>query len=359
MTQIAQRARTVDRDEARVDARLRAVTRELQTRGVGHHHAFGDMVDHLADLVLGGKRLRSLLVMSAWRTMSDSDLNLGPALDVACAFELLHNALLAHDDVIDNDDRRRGQPNVAGRATADVVDRGATAGGAVGFGVASGIIAGDLLLSSAHRLVSSCDAPGDVRLELVQVIDDAVVAAAAGEHADAWFGLGLEESDWSRVLRTIELKTARYSFQAPLRAASILAGADQDVRAALDEIGRRLGVVYQLRDDVLGVFGRPDVTGKSAQGDLREGKQTLLVAFARTTPDWARVSHLFGSPALTDAGAEQLRTVIRDCGALERVERTIDAESDAVRAIVAGAGFVHELDELLLDVLDRSAERAA
>ncbi|MGC5627996.1 polyprenyl synthetase family protein [Georgenia sp. Z1344] len=362
MTQIAQRVPTLSAratDESELDGRLREVTDELRTRAARHHHAFRDLVDHLAGLVLGGKRLRSRLLLAVWRSLSRGDRQADAALDVACALELLHNALLAHDDVIDNDTVRRGEPNVSGRAAARAARLGTARGAADAFGAASGIIAGDLLLATAQRLVATCDVDTTTRRRLVELLDEAIVDAAAGEHADAWFGLGSEESDAGRVLRTTELKTARYSFQAPLVAAAVLAGTDHHTAAALDRIGRGLGVVYQLRDDVLGVYGDPELTGKSVHGDLREGKQTLLVSVARTSPGWTQVAHLFGSPTLTDAGAEELRAVIRDSGALAEVERTVRAECDAVRRHIEEAGLDADLERLLLDVLARCAERAA
>src|SRR5690606_24160006 len=98
-------------------------------------------------------------------------------------------------------------------------------------------------------------------------------------------------------------KTAHYSLELPLRAAAVLADAGLEIEERLGAVGRSLGILFQMQDDLLGVFGDPDRTGKSASGDLREGKQTLLVAFARDTPAAASAAGRFGAPALAEAGA--------------------------------------------------------
>lgn len=138
----------------------------------------------------------------------------------------------------------------------------------------------------------------------------------------------------------------------------MLGGASAAAVERLGEIGRHLGVAFQLRDDVLGVFGSAELTGKSVLSDLREGKETLLIAYARVHPDWSRAAHGFGSPELDDAGAARLRRAIESSGARDRVERLIDARCTAAVDAIAAAQLPHDLHEALTVTAGICAERA-
>ena len=141
--------------------------------------------------------------------------------------------------------------------------------------------------------------------------------SAAGELADVVHAGSPEPPEVGRVLATLEQKTAVYSFECPLTAGAVLAGASEGAIGALARYGRLVGVAFQITDDILGVFGDPAVTGKSTASDLREGKQTALTAHAATTDAWPAISARLGDPELDDAAADVLRSALLDCGALD------------------------------------------
>ncbi|MCR8675771.1 polyprenyl synthetase family protein, partial [Micrococcus sp. HG099] len=156
-----------------------------------------------------------------------------------------------------------------------------------GAGTAVALIGGDVLLVEALRLAMTCTPDPGRAAPVAAVVLDAATASAAGELEDVLLGLARhtgEEPEPERILAMQRLKTAHYTVSAPLRAGALLAGADPDVAAGLGEAGADLGVAYQVVDDVLGVFGAPEQTGKSADGDLREGKATVLTAHGRRDP---------------------------------------------------------------------------
>ena len=257
----------------------------------------------LSDATQGGKRFRPALVLAAHEAFGAP--HPAAAAEVAAAVEVLHTAFVIHDDVIDGDDVRRGRPNVAGRFAGRANELGAPDVEAGHFGATAAILAGDLALATAVRTVATCFAPRTTVHRLLDLFDEALHATAAGELADVRYAMGVEEVTLGDVLRMAELKTGAYSFQLPLQAGAILAGAGDDVIERLGEAGRLLGIAFQLNDDLLGVFGDPAITGKSALCDLREGKQTALVAHARTTEMWPQLSLLVGRSDLTEAqGAE-------------------------------------------------------
>jgi geranylgeranyl diphosphate synthase type II len=319
----------------------------------------GDQVGLLwrraADSARGGKRLRPRLVLLAYEALGGHDR--AAAAVVAAAFEVLHSALLLHDDVLDGDLVRRGRPNLAGAFAASAAESGAEPVTATAWGTASGLLAGDLLLSGVHALIARVDSPA--RAQLSEIVDDAVFLTAAGEHADVGFALGVMPAESDDIRRMMEHKTATYSFAAPLRAGAVLAGADPATADALWRIGTDLGLLYQLRDDMLGVFGIEELTGKSAMGDLREGKRTLLIAFAEREDAWRDVAHLFGLRSLAADDAERLRAAIIDSGAVAAVEALIAEQLAQVGQDIDDAGLPDLLRSGLRSIAGMCAERDA
>lgn len=320
----------------------------------GPRHA--ELIDTLRRNAAGGKRLRPQMVLAAYETLGGVDLDV--ASRVAAAYELLHTALIVHDDVIDRDFVRRGRPNVSGRYRDIATTAGISLPLAEHRGMSVAVIAGDLALAGAYRLVHECGADDLTRGRLVELLDDAVSASAAGEYADVDFSLQPTMPTVDEVAEMERLKTAWYSFEAPLQAGAVLAGAPLGTIDALGAVGRNIGIAYQIVDDVLGVFGEEDVTGKSAIGDLREGKRTVLIAYAATRPEWAPVAHLFGDPGLDDDGAALLREAIARSGAKSYAERLASDYANRAWEALAGAAIPEptraELAPIVRAVLERT-----
>jgi geranylgeranyl diphosphate synthase type II len=262
---------------------------------------------------VGGKRFRPRMVFAAYDALGGTDVE--AAACIGAAFELLHTALIVHDDVIDRDFVRRGAPNLAGTYRDMALATGSSPAGAEHRGISAAVIAGDLALFNAYRLIDRSGVGDAVRGRLVEVMDDALFASAAGELIDVDFSFMPDVPRVDDILTMERLKTAVYSFECPLQAGAILAGASEETVATLGDFGREMGIAYQIVDDLLGVFGTEAETGKTTTGDLREGKRTVLIAYATSAPGWDALSELFGDPELDDAGAEKLRAHLVDCGA--------------------------------------------
>ena len=273
----------------------------------------------LTEAVDGGKRFRPALLDVAYRAWGGRDRDAVAA--VAAAIELLHTAFVVHDDVIDADDTRRGRLSVLGAHTRAADAVGVVPERAREYGVAAGILAGDLALAAAVRTVATCGVDREVVERLLDLFDTVLHVSAAGELADVWLGVGAGEPTVEAALLLAERKTAEYSFALPLQAAAVLAGAGAATVVAAGEIGRSLGTAYQLLDDVQGVFGDPTSTGKSRLSDLRSGKQTALVAHARTTAAWATLAPYVGLATLTDDEATVVRDLLTASGSRAHVER--------------------------------------
>lgn len=286
----------------------------------------------------GGKRFRPRLVCAAHDALGG--VRPEDAAIVGASFELLHTALIVHDDVIDRDHVRRGIPNISGAYRDAALAAGASTVVADHAGLSAAVIAGDLALAGAHRIIDRTSLGAPVRHRIHRLIDEAVFTAAAGELADVEFALGGIEPDLDDILAMERLKTAVYSFETPLAAGAELADASEHEIAALRSFGREVGIAYQVVDDILGVFGVEEQTGKTVLGDLREGKRTVLIAAAAAADQqWLDSSVGFGDPELDDAGAERIREHLRRCGALD-VARDLavshaDRGMDAIRDLPA------------------------
>lgn len=326
--------------------------------------------DHAAASLQGGKRLRARFCWWGWRGAADRtgapDSDAAAVIGVAAALEVFQAAALVHDDLIDNSDTRRGRPS-AHRALEAGHRASGWAGDPDAYGRSAAVLLGDLLVAWSDDLLE----------ESLALLPPRSAATARAEYArmrrDVTMGQYLdiaEESAWSvagdddhaaRALRVASYKSARYSVQQPLVIGAALAGADESQLAALRAFGHPIGMAFQLRDDVLGVFGDAAETGKPAGDDLREGKRTALVAFARaaaTDQDRARIDALLGDAEMDDADLAWLRDrIARD--ARDRVETLIadyaaEAE-DALAGAPLGEDAAQELRALARAAVDRRA----
>ncbi|MES2866162.1 polyprenyl synthetase family protein [Microbacterium profundi] len=317
----------------------------------------------------GGKRLRARFCHAGWRAVarfSARDAIETDALwDLCAALEIFQSAALVHDDLIDNSDTRRGVP-AAHRSLEQQHRTLSWSGDAEPFGRAAAILLGDLLVAWSDDLLEQAltglaQAP-DVRREYARMRRD----VTTGQFLDI-----AEESAWlvnpisehaDRALRVVSLKSARYSIEQPLLLGALLAGADESQQSALRSFGHPIGMAFQLRDDVLGVFGDQSVTGKPAGDDLREGKRTVLIAFTREQLDASArrlLDELLGDPTLTADQVSALQATIAQSGALARVEELIVSYAQEADRALSGARLdnaaVGELRDLARAATVRSA----
>ena len=327
-------------DQLTTDAALRRLLDEGRTRAEATDPGHARLWEALTAATEGGKRFRPALVVRAHDALGGTER--AAAVQVGAAVELLHTAFVIHDDVIDGDDLRRGRLNVSGTFHADALASGADPDGACGFGRTAGILAGDLALAAAIRAVATCGASTDTVHRLLDLFDSALHTTAAGELADVRLSLSTGTASLLESLAMEEQKTGAYSFALPLQAGALLAGADREVVTRLGLAGRMLGVAFQLIDDLHGVFGDPDRTGKSATSDLRTRKQTPLLTVARATPDWDRIRPYVGRD-LTDAELAEARRLLTTSGSRRFVEELIEAHLATARGVLEQLGIGEEL----------------
>ena len=331
------------------------------------------LVDAVADLVAGGKRLRPAFCYWGWRG-AGGDSGGDRAARVAAALELFQAAALLHDDVMDRSDTRRGRAAMHRAFTAMHRARG-WAGDGEQFGNAAAILAGDLCLSWSDEVLSGAVQASELddvqRRRVTGVFDRMRTQLMAGQYLDVLAqasGAGPSGADpVEAARRVIRFKSAKYTVEHPLLLGGTLAGAQPALLATYSAYGLPLGEAFQLRDDVLGVFGDPAQTGKPAGDDLREGKRTVLVALARARADATQgrlLADALGRADLDDDGVAAVRDVIARSGALEETERMIGSLAQQARAALDGAdagagGPTGSARTVLLDLVETCTARTA
>ncbi|WP_345802307.1 polyprenyl synthetase family protein [Microbacterium sp. AZCO] len=318
------------------------------------------LVDAAATALSGGKRLRGRFCVAGFRAVAESDghpAELSPdIIAAAAALEVFHVAALVHDDVIDNSDTRRGRP-AAHRALESTHRSAGWVGDAAAFGRSGAILLGDLLVAWSDDLLEEGLAEASpahaaaARREYATMRRDVTIGQFLDVAEESAFLTEPDDRHAARALRVASYKSARYSIQQPLTIGAALAGADAAQLAALAAFGHPLGMAFQLRDDVLGVFGDEAQTGKPSGDDLREGKRTVLIAYAREgldVPARREVDALVGDPTLDDDQIAALQATIIDTGALDRVESLIaDYSREAEEALSSARLGEAAVDELL------------
>ncbi|MEZ4391510.1 MAG: polyprenyl synthetase family protein [Polyangiales bacterium] len=298
------------RVRGQVDARIGEILDEARAVTEAEAPDTLPMFDAARDLTLrGGKRLRPAMLLAAI-ACCQADPFSDAATDLGAAMELLQTYLLVHDDWMDDDPIRRGGPSVHVLL--------AEAFGGAHLGACTAILAGDLMGALVHKLIADLDLPTPRRREVNAVW-------ASMEH-EVILGQCLDVTQSRDVARIHRLKTGSYTVRGPLRLGAAVAAAHEPARAALMRYAEPLGLAFQLRDDVLGVFGSERETGKPVGNDLREGKQTALAQHAMAHLDAAGQNELQGIVGRRDASEADVlraRDLIERSGALAAAEAQI------------------------------------
>ncbi|MEV6795552.1 polyprenyl synthetase family protein [Streptomyces sp. NPDC051320] len=328
-------ARSVREDQqqgalrARVDAVLQEFTRRESAEFVAVDADLLPVAEQLAAAVAGGKRLRAAFCYWGWRAGGQPDSD--ALVKAAAAIELVHAAAVVHDDLIDESSARHGRP------TAHIALRSACAGRtrSTAGGRSLAMLAGDLLMSWAGQLFTSCGLPAAYLSRARGLWAVMARELIAGECLEILRTGG--RPDTASSLQVIRYKTAKYTVEHPLHIGGALAGVSDSVMKTFTAYGLPLGEAFQLRDDLLGLFGDPERTGKANLDDISGNRPTALLAqtwSAATAAERAELDGLLGRSDLDDDALLRMRAIMQRTGAPARVEEMITRRTqEAVDAI--------------------------
>jgi geranylgeranyl diphosphate synthase type I len=342
---------------ARVESALAAFLAQRRSQLSEIDPALAPLARAIEALVLGpGKRLRPAFGYWGYRGAGGTDRD--EVVAALASLELVQASALIHDDLIDASDTRRGGPAVHRLFEGHHRD-GGWHGKADAFGSAAAILAGDLCMVWSDEMLhtSGCDPAALARAR--HDFDAMRTEVTVGQYLDVLAQVTADTSV-ERAGKVALFKSAKYTVERPLLIGAALAGAGEPLRAAYRRYGRALGEAFQLRDDVLGVFGDPAETGKPAGDDLREGKRTYLVAtaFALADPGQARVlTEDLGDRLLDGGRVDRLREIITATRALARTEDRIAALGVEALDALAGVDLAGAAAEVLTDLAAAAIQR--
>jgi geranylgeranyl diphosphate synthase type I len=320
--------------------------------------ALEPVADVLERFVLrGGKRLRPAFAYWGYRGSGGPDSE--QVVAAVAALELVQASALIHDDVMDASDTRRGEPAVHRRFEGMHVGS-AWSGDPKSFGAGAAILLGDLCLTWSDELLQRSGIDVAALLRARPVFDLMRTEVIAGQYLDV-HAQATEDTSLQRASTVARYKSAKYTVERPLLLGAALADASDDVRVAYSGYGLPLGEAFQLRDDVLGVFGDPSRTGKPAGDDLREGKRTYLIAAAFAAADDTTAARLragLGNPHLGGSGVEELREIIVSTGALARTEERIAHLTAASLRALGTVDLADGAREMLTSLAEAATRRS-
>ncbi len=339
----------ISENKGRIDEEISRFMQEISAESPSRETS--DYYEKLTEYLLrGGKRLRPLSVVAAYRGFGGDHEGIYRA---AISVELLHASSLIHDDIMDESLTRRGGPafHVLGRDwfASLGVERAPS-----NIGISIGILGGDSLLGLGIETLLKSGFPFDRANAAAVEYVEAYRRLIEGQLLDLYLSCSEEAPDEQAVLRMLSLKTGAL-FAASLKMGAILAGAPDSLLRHLDDYGRKVGVAFQIVDDILGLFGDPRVTGKPADSDVKEGKRTILIirALERCSPqERGRMLSILGNPSAGDEDVDFVRNVVRETGSLDYARsKAIELleESKAALKSLEGAAdpeFLQLLSEL-------------
>jgi geranylgeranyl diphosphate synthase type I len=346
----------VDRADlrTRVEQALAGFLAQQRARLTGIEAALTPVADALEDFVLrGGKRLRPAFAYWGYRGAGGTDS--AAVIATVAALELVQTSALIHDDVMDGSDTRRGEPAVHRRFAA-LHRRQGWGGNPDGFGDSVAILLGDLALVWSDELLHVAGLDPAVVTRARPVFDEMRTEVTAGQYLDILGqAVGDDSVGWASMVA--RFKSAKYTVERPLLFGAALAGAPDELCQAYSGYGLPLGEAFQLRDDILGVYGDPTRTGKPAGDDLREGKRTYLVATAREAADPVQRAALDAGLGRPDADIDALREIIARTGALARTETRIDTLTAEALAALGKAPMDLASHAVLTELAEAATQR--
>lgn len=321
-----------------VDDELRNILSKYLSETEGIHGELRELVSSVSEYTLrGGKRLRAILIALGYLSRGITDLK--PIKELMASIEFLQSYLLVHDDVMDRDEVRRGGPTLHAFFRDKCINQGFI-GDCNHYGISQAIVAGDYLESIAIGAIANLSLKPEVAIALVKRYSEGLRTVAYGQYLDVLMSnKSLREVKATDVLKVHELKTASYTVELPLHLGVIARDpSDRELLSLYSDFSKPAGIAFQLRDDILGLYGDPKVTGKPVGSDVRERKKTLLVVKAYELGDVSDrkvLEEIYDSRREVDLNdVKNVQEVVKRTGSLNHSEELIKEMYSKARGII-------------------------
>jgi len=318
----------------RISRYLREVFERKQS-GFGRINRWGpDLLTRLERFSLDGKMIRGGLVSLSWSLWNEEETT--AAVQAGAALELIQSALLIHDDIMDRDETRRGGRSIFSQYAE--VARKAGIDSAEHAGESMGICAGDVAFFVAFELLAEMDIEPRLARMILKACAQEIAYVGVAQMQDVFFGSQSGAVGESEILNLYLYKTGRYTFSLPLVVGGLLADRPVDAVRRLEKLGERLGVIFQIKDDELGLFGDQNELGKPVGSDVKEGKKTLFYGYLiqrASETQRERLSGIYGNKALGSADLDFVRDLTCRLGIRAQVNEVVDGLAARARELLA------------------------
>ncbi len=328
------------------------------------HNVLADLVSACRDYTLrGGKRLRALLILLGYWSR-EWGLDVEPIKPIMAAIEFLQSYLLVHDDIMDRDELRRGGPTLHVWYSRKCLEE-ELLGDCSHYGVSQAIVAGDYLEALAIASFTRARLPSDRIVRIIERYSRGLREVAYGQFLDVYYAYKplrhVREED---VLKIHELKTASYTVELPLHLGAIASGEGEELLSLYTRYSRPAGIAFQLRDDIIGLYGDPRVTGKPMGSDVREKKKTLLIikAYELASSDDKRfLEEIYDKRRpedISDEDIERVQDIVRETGSLDYSEELIKKlYNEAIEIINNTNSICKETKRYLIEITSKLTYR--
>lgn len=340
-----------------IDREIEAYFNNVIKETSKHDFLMAEALENVKKMILaGGKRLRPALMYYGYLGTGGKEKK--KMLKTAVSVELIHFFLLIHDDIIDRDLKRHGKDTVH-FTYEKIAKKTFPKNDSAHFGNSMAIIVGDMISALGNQIIYQSGFDPALVVKALHKLQSVVSFTVIGQAKDIYMQNKGQATE-GEVLEMYTYKTAKYTFEGPLHLGAILGGSNDEVLADLSKASIPLGIAFQIKDDLLGLFGSEKKVGKPVGSDIKEGKQTILVAKARENADRKQKKILESILGKKDLASEELKTfkkIIQDTGALAYANDLIDKEIEASRGIIKNIKISRESRDFLLGIADYVKER--
>lgn len=316
-----------------------------------------DVIHKIGSFTMGGKMIRGGLVMLLESLLSGRPRKEN-ALKAAAAMELVQTSLLIHDDIMDRDTQRRGEKTVFIQYKESGDNKNIK--DSYHFGEGMGICAGDIGFFLAFELISELDCASEIQKKLLSLFSRELTLVGIGQMQDLYFGSVSGPVTEESICQVYTHKTARYTFSLPMLMGSILAEADDNVQEILSRLGESMGMIFQIRDDELGLFGDEKEIGKPVGSDIKEAKKTLYYyyLFEKSNLDQKKqLRNIFGNADTKDSDIEYVRGLIEQMGIRDLIEEKMRGLKEESQVLIGKLPLSEEKKQVLSQILEYNLKR--
>lgn len=253
----------------------------------------------------GGKRIRPFFMYWSYKGFGgEKKIEI---IKTACFLELIHAYLLIHDDIFDKDKLRRSKPTIWAK-----------------HGIEKAIIIGNISCALGYEILNQANFPADLKIKALNKLNKILINVNHGQILDLELAKKNSVSE-KEIFNVHKYKTSKYTVEGPLHLGAILAGANQRQISSLSNYGTPLGIAFQIKDDILGMFGNAKILGKPTGSDIKENKKTLLICKALEKADTAQkhlIKKILGNPKFAIKQLGSIRKIVKQTGSLEYSQKT-------------------------------------